>query len=194
MSVTAALGFEAASAAAGLKSGGQTDIAVVVNRGPGSAAAAVFTSNRCKANPILWSQEAIKDGSAKAVAINSGGANCYTGPAGFQITHQTAERVAQNLGISAVDVQVASTGLIGLLNDRAALLDGVSRALDGLTAVVQSLDTASDRQAKSQDELKDKIGELQRELKELRDDVFASNNLEMDLDFEDLAPGVDTHS
>ncbi len=133
MSITAAAGFEAAGVAAGLKSDGQNDIAVVVNRGPGSAAAAVFTSNRCKANPILWSQEAMKNGSAKAVAINSGGANCYTGSEGFQITHDTAEQVAKNLDVSAVDVQVASTGLIGMLNDRSALLDGVSRALDAVS-------------------------------------------------------------
>ncbi|MBK5216811.1 MAG: bifunctional ornithine acetyltransferase/N-acetylglutamate synthase, partial [Propionibacteriales bacterium] len=132
MSVTAALGFRAAGVVAGLKSNGQPDVAVLVNDGPNSAAAAVFTSNRCKANPVLWSQEAIKTGSAKAVAINSGGANCYTGAAGFQLTHRTAETVAEVLGIAAIDVQVASTGLIGMLNNRDALLAGVSKALEGL--------------------------------------------------------------
>ena len=134
MSATAALGFRAAGAVAGLKSNGQPDVAVLVNDGPNSAAAAVFTSNRCKANPVLWSQEAIKTGSAKAVAINSGGANCYTGAVGFQLTHQTAEAVADTLGIAAIDVQVASTGLIGMLNNRDALLAGVSKALEGLDA------------------------------------------------------------
>ena len=132
MSVTAALGFRAAGVVAGLKSNGQPDVAVLVNDGPNSAAAAVFTSNRCKANPVLWSQEAIKTGSAKAVAINSGGANCYTGAKGFQLTHRTAETVAEVLGIAAIDVQVASTGLIGMLNNRDALLAGVSKALEGL--------------------------------------------------------------
>ena len=132
MSVTAALGFRAAGVVAGLKSNGQPDVAVLVNDGPTSAAAAVFTSNRCKANPVLWSQEAIKTGSAKAVAINSGGANCYTGAKGFQLTHRTAETVAEVLGIAAIDVQVASTGLIGMLNNRDALLAGVSKALEGL--------------------------------------------------------------
>ena len=134
MSVTAAQGFRASGVAAGLKSSGDPDVAVVVNDGPSSTAAAVFTGNRCKANPVIWSQEAIKAGSARAVALNSGGANCYTGPDGFAITHATAETVADELGIGAVDVQVCSTGLIGLLNDREDLLAGVRQALDALEA------------------------------------------------------------
>lgn len=132
MSVTAAQGFRAAGVAAGLKSTGAADVAVVVNDGPTQSAAAVFTSNRCKANPVLWSEEAIKGGTARAVAINSGGANCYTGADGFAITHQTAELVGERLGVGAVEVQVCSTGLIGLLNDRDALLGGVGSAIDGL--------------------------------------------------------------
>ena len=134
MSVTAAQGFTAAGVPAGLKSTGAPDVAVVVNRGPSKAAAAVFTSNRCKANPVLWSQEAIKSGSAVAVAINSGGANCYTGAEGFALTHRTAETVAELLGAGAIDVQVCSTGLIGLLNDSDALLSGVRAAVEGQSA------------------------------------------------------------
>ncbi len=134
MSVTAAKGFTAAGVAAGLKASGGPDVAVVVNDGPSHTAAAVFTSNRCKANPVLWSEEAIKSGSAAAVVINSGGANCYTGAEGFATTHQTAEAVAASLGVGAIDVQVCSTGLIGLLNDREALLSGVRAAVDGQSA------------------------------------------------------------
>jgi glutamate N-acetyltransferase/amino-acid N-acetyltransferase len=134
MSVTAAKGFRAAGVPAGLKSTGAPDVAVVVNDGPTQSAAAVFTSNRCKANPVLWSEEAIKGGVAKAVAINSGGANCYTGAEGFAITHQTAELVAERLGVGAAQVQVCSTGLIGLLNDRDALLGGVGSAIEALSA------------------------------------------------------------
>jgi glutamate N-acetyltransferase/amino-acid N-acetyltransferase len=66
--------------------------------------------------------------------LNSGGANCYTGHEGFAITHQTAETVAEGLGIGAIDVQVCSTGLIGLLNDRDDLLTGVRAALGSLEA------------------------------------------------------------
>lgn len=125
MSVTAARGFRAAGVAAGLKSTGAPDVALVVNDGPSAAAAAVFTSNRCRANPVIWSAEAIRTGSARAVVLNSGGANCYTGAEGFQLTHATAELVAELIGSGAIDVQVCSTGLIGLLNDRDDLLAGV---------------------------------------------------------------------
>lgn len=134
MSVTAAQGFTAAGVPAGLKSTGAPDIAVVVNQGPSKAAAAVFTSNRCKANPVLWSEQAIQGGTAVAVAINSGGANCYTGAEGFATTHRTAETVAEHLGVGAIDVQVCSTGLIGKLNDREALLSGVQAALEAQSA------------------------------------------------------------
>jgi glutamate N-acetyltransferase / amino-acid N-acetyltransferase len=128
MSVTAPRGFRAAGVSAGLKSGGALDLALVVNDGPNHDSASVFTANRCKANPILWSQEVVKDGTVRAVVLNSGGANCYTGPEGFQTTHAVAERVAERLGIGAVDVVVCSTGLIGLTNPRQNLLDGVDAA------------------------------------------------------------------
>jgi glutamate N-acetyltransferase/amino-acid N-acetyltransferase len=113
VSVTAAQGFEASGVVAGLKSTGLPDVALVVNRGPSSAAAAVFTSNRAKANPVLWSQQVLADGVARAVVLNSGGANCFTGSFGFQTTHSTAEAVADALEIGAGDVVVCSTGLIG---------------------------------------------------------------------------------
>lgn len=134
MSVTAAQGFRAAGVAAGLKASGKLDMAAVINDGPQTAAAAVFTANRCKANPVLWSQEAIKTGWAKAVVINSGGANCYTGAEGFALTHATAEVAAAALGVGAIDVQVMSTGLIGLLNDESTLLAGAQQALATATS------------------------------------------------------------
>ncbi len=146
MSVTAPAGFLASGVPAGLKSTGARDVALVVNQGPSSDAACVFTANRCKANPILWSQEVIRDGSARATVLNSGGANCYTGPEGFQTTHSTAERVAAHLGIGAGDVLVCSTGLIGMLNDRDDLLAGVDAAHsalagDGGTAAAEAIMT-----------------------------------------------------
>lgn len=132
MSVTSPKGFRAAGVAAGLKTTGARDVALVVNDGPTHDSASVFTSNRCKANPILWSQEVVKDGVVRAVVLNSGGANCYTGADGFQTTHAVAERVAERLGIGAVDVVVCSTGLIGLANDRQQLLAGVDAAYGAL--------------------------------------------------------------
>lgn len=136
MSVTAAQGFEAAGVAAGLKSTGKPDLAVVVNRGPLKAGAAVFTSNRAKANPILWSQQAIADGIVEAVVLNSGGANCFTGAFGFQTTHQTAERAGELLGVSPGDVIVCSTGLIGTGDEtfRARVLAGTEAAIAALGA------------------------------------------------------------
>ncbi len=125
MTVTHPQGFAATGVAAGLKSTGAKDLALVVNHGPTFDSASVFTANRCKANPVLWSQEVVKDGQVRAVVLNSGGANCYTGPDGFQTTHAVAEQVATGLGIGALDVVVCSTGLIGLANDRDHLVAGV---------------------------------------------------------------------
>ncbi len=133
MSITAPRGFRAAGVTAGLKSSGGKDVALVASDGPGYASATVFTANRCKANPVLWSQEAVKDGVVRAVVLNSGGANCYTGAEGFQTTHAVAERVAAGLGIGALDVVVCSTGLIGLMNDRDDVLRGVDVALSRLS-------------------------------------------------------------
>ncbi|WP_194408868.1 bifunctional glutamate N-acetyltransferase/amino-acid acetyltransferase ArgJ [Microbacterium cremeum] len=136
MSVTAPRGFEAAGVAAGLKSTGAPDVAVVVNRGPLKVGAAVFTSNRAKANPILWSQQVIQDGTVEAIVLNSGGANCFTGSFGFQTTHQTAEKAAELLDVSAGDVLVCSTGLIGTGDEvfRAKVLAGTEHAIAELSA------------------------------------------------------------
>lgn len=133
MTVTAPAGFEAAGIAAGIKRSGALDLAVVVNRGPSNAAAAVFTSNRAKANPILWSQQAIADGQAAAIVLNSGGANCFTGPEGFQVTHHTAETAGAALGVSSADVLVCSTGLIGEQLDIEVVEEGVLSAIARLT-------------------------------------------------------------
>jgi len=133
MSVTASRGFRAAGVTAGLKASGSPDVALVVNDGPSRAAAAVYTANRCKANPVLWSERVTADGAVRAVALNSGGANCYTGPAGFQTTHATAERVGELLDDAAGDVVVCSTGLIGDLLPADRLLAGVDACAAALS-------------------------------------------------------------
>ncbi|MEJ1923314.1 bifunctional glutamate N-acetyltransferase/amino-acid acetyltransferase ArgJ [Microbacterium sp. KHB019] len=136
MSVTAPQGFEAAGVAAGLKSTGKPDVAVVVNRGPRKVGAAVFTSNRAKANPIIWSQQVILDRAVEAIVLNSGGANCFTGSFGFQTTHQTAEKAGELLDVSAGDILVCSTGLIGTGDEafRAKVLDGTEQAIAALSS------------------------------------------------------------
>ena len=145
MSVTHPRGFVAAGVESGLKGKGGKDIALVVNQGPSKAAAAVFTSNRAKANPVIWSQQVIADGIVNAIVLNSGGANCYTGARGFQVTHATAEHAATLLGESAGDVLVCSTGLIGEQLDLQKVSFGVTAAhrvlrddggLDAATAIM----------------------------------------------------------
>ena len=154
MTVTSAQGFRAAGVRAGIKKSGNPDLALVVNDGPRDVVAAVFTSNRFKAAPVLWSQQIVADGQARAVVLNSGGANACTGPEGFADTHRTAEHVAQVLqamgsDIGAGDVAVCSTGLIGERLPMEKLLAGVDSAAaalgddGGLDAAVAIMTTDS---------------------------------------------------
>jgi len=108
MSVTAPRGFRAAGVAAGLKESGQPDVAVVLNDGPSRAAAAVFTSNRVQAAPVIWTRQVVSGGRVRAVVLNSGGANACTGAPGFQDTHATAEHLA-----AAINAAEGSAGLGG---------------------------------------------------------------------------------
>jgi glutamate N-acetyltransferase/amino-acid N-acetyltransferase len=143
MSVTTAQGFRAAGATAGLKASGRPDVALVVNDGPGHAAAAVFTTNRVQAAPVVWSRQVVADGRVDAVVLNSGCANACTGVTGFQNTHATAERVAAALGLSATDVAVCSTGLIGTQLPMDLLLTGVDAAAADLGADEQHASAAA---------------------------------------------------
>ena len=140
MSVTAAKGFRAAGVAAGLKDGSALDVALVVNDGPDATAAGVFTANRVKAAPVLWSQQVLRAGIVRAVVLNAGGANACTGSQGFQDTHATAEHVAAALSgramrvpVGAGDVAVCSTGLIGERLPMPKLLAGVDAGARGLS-------------------------------------------------------------
>jgi glutamate N-acetyltransferase / amino-acid N-acetyltransferase len=151
MTVTAPQGFRAAGVAAGIKASGSRDVAVVLNDGPSAAAAGVFTRNRVKAAPVLWTQQVVYGGTVRSVVLNSGGANACTGPAGFQDTHKTAEHLAGLLGISAGEVAVCSTGLIGERLPLDALLAGLGAAVaaaspdGGLAAAdgIRTTDTVS---------------------------------------------------
>lgn len=136
MTVTHPSGFRAAGLTAGLKDSGRPDLSLVVNDGPSDAVAAVYTTNRCKANPVLWSEQAGADGRARAVVLNSGGANCYTGAFGFETAHLTAERTADLLEVSAQDVLICSTGLIGVGGQGFR-----DRIVDGLPALVEAART-----------------------------------------------------
>jgi glutamate N-acetyltransferase / amino-acid N-acetyltransferase len=135
--VTAPAGFRATGIAAGIKASGALDLALVFNEGPDHAAAGVFTRNKVKAAPVLWSQQVLTTGRLRAVILNSGGANACTGPQGFQDTHATAEGVAAALSdwgteTGAIEVAVCSTGLIG---DRLPM----DKVLSGVTEIVHEL-------------------------------------------------------
>ena len=138
MTVTSPIGFRAAGVRAGIKASGNPDLALVVNDGPLDVAAAVFTSNRFKAAPVVWTQQVVADGAVRAVVLNSGGANACTGPDGFADTHATAEHVSLALAAVGVeagagDVAVCSTGLIGERLPMALLLAGVDAATSELS-------------------------------------------------------------
>jgi glutamate N-acetyltransferase/amino-acid N-acetyltransferase len=130
--VTAPAGFRAAGVIAGIKPAGKPDLTVVLNDGPEYAAAGVFTTNKVKAAPVLWSQQVLTAGKLKAAVLNSGGANACTGPEGFQDTHKTAEELASILGVGAGEIGVCSTGLIGERLPMDKLLPGLKAAVDAL--------------------------------------------------------------
>ena len=127
-------GFRASGVTAGLKASGRPDLALVVNDGPDHHAAAVFTTNRVEAAPVTWSRQVVSDGRVDAVVLNSGGANACTGAQGFLDTHRTAEHVATALAVSAGDIVVCSTGLIGELLPMDKLLAGVDLATAALSS------------------------------------------------------------
>ena len=130
-----------AATAAGLKSTGALDLTLIENTGPLFDAAAVYTSNKVVAAPVIWSREVTKGRLVRAAVLNSGGANACTGPQGFADTHQTAEKVADLLGISSGEVVVCSTGLIGELLPMPKILSGLDVISQELTE--NSLDEVS---------------------------------------------------
>ncbi|MEY4279782.1 MAG: hypothetical protein RL313_45 [Actinomycetota bacterium] len=134
-------GFIGGATAAGLKSNGALDLTIIQNIGPRFDAAAVYTSNKVVAAPVMWSREVTKGKVVRAVALNSGGANACTGSQGFQDTHKTAEKVGQLLGISSGEVVICSTGLIGERLPVDKIILGLDVIASNLSA--QSLDDVS---------------------------------------------------
>ena len=140
------LGFRSGAIAAGVKSTGALDLTLIENQGPNFDCAAVFTTNKVVAAPVIWSRQVVKGGVVRAVVLNSGGANACTGPQGFADTHKTAEYVGQLLNVSASEVIVCSTGLIGELLPMSKILSGldviaISMTKDGLALSAQAIMT-----------------------------------------------------
>lgn len=136
-------GFRSASIAAGLKSTGALDLTLIENQGPEFKAAAVFTTNKVVAAPVIWSRQVAKGEIVRAVVLNSGGANACTGPQGFADTHMTAEHVGQLLGVSPGEVIVCSTGLIGELLPMSKIIAG----LDSIAPVLDDMGLQTSAQA-----------------------------------------------
>lgn len=136
-------GFRSASIAAGLKSTGALDLTLIENQGPEFKAAAVFTTNKVVAAPVIWSRQVAKGKIVRAVVLNSGGANACTGPQGFADTHMTAEHVGQLLGVSPGEVIVCSTGLIGELLPMSKIIAG----LDSIAPVLDDMGLQTSAQA-----------------------------------------------
>lgn len=126
-------GFRAGAVAAGLKSSGALDLTIIQNLGPASACAGVFTTNKVIAAPVIWTKQIVSGGAISAVLLNSGGANACTGPQGFVDTHQSAEYVAEVLGISSSEVAVCSTGLIGEFLPMVKILAGIDAIAPALS-------------------------------------------------------------
>ena len=139
-------GFISGATAAGLKSNGALDLTIIQNLGPKFFCTAVFTSNKVVAAPVIWSKQVASQGMARAIVLNSGGANACTGPQGFADTHETAEYVSKVLQVSSSDVLVCSTGIIGEFLPMKKILDGISQISstmnnDGLADSAQAIMT-----------------------------------------------------
>jgi glutamate N-acetyltransferase / amino-acid N-acetyltransferase len=134
-------GFRGSAIAAGLKSSGALDLTLIINDGPRFDAAAVYTTNKVVAAPVIWSREVTKGKLVRAAVLNSGGANACTGPQGFADTHQTAEKVGELLNISSGEVVVCSTGLIGELLPMPKIFSGLESI--ATTLKMESLDDVS---------------------------------------------------
>lgn len=129
--VTAASGFEAAAAAAGIKYQGRTDMALIYSEKP-CVAAGTFTSNVVKAAPVKWDQKVVAESPfVQAVIVNSGIANACTGAEGYRCCQETAREAAGIFGIPENAVLVASTGVIGMQLPIERLKKGVALMKDG---------------------------------------------------------------
>ncbi len=124
-------GFTAAGVAAGLKRGDAWDLALIVSETEASAAA-VFTTNKVKAAPVLLNQEQIQKGTARAIVANAGCANACTGEPGLMDARRTVDLVANALDISPDGVLVASTGVIGQRLDMDKIQKAIPRLKEAL--------------------------------------------------------------
>ena len=143
--ITAARGFMAAGAEAGVKYKNRKDMALIYSKTP-CVSAGVFTSNVVKAAPVIWDKEIVAGAQGvHAVIVNSGIANACTGKQGYDYCKETAAAAAKELEISEDSVLVASTGVIGMQLPMDKIVAGVSM----LTAVKSDTTEAGDAAAQA---------------------------------------------
>ncbi len=138
-------GFRAAATSAGIKKeSGSLDLARIVSDVPGTRGAAVFTTNRVAAAPVVFSRKnlAAGRGRLRAVVVNSGNANACTGRAGERTCRLTAQAAAKLLGISPREVMVCSTGVIGVPLDAALIVNQLPGLKENLSTVADADDVA----------------------------------------------------
>jgi len=146
--ITAPQGFKAAGVKAGLKKSGKLDLAIIYSTVPASTAA-VFTTNTMAAAPVIVSRQAVRNGSASAVVVNSGCANACTGPQGLIDAQAMAHMTAQLLDIEDQEVIVSSTGIIGVALPMDKITVGIKQAVaqlsekgqDNATTAIMTTDT-----------------------------------------------------
>jgi glutamate N-acetyltransferase/amino-acid N-acetyltransferase len=125
-------GFRSAGVYCGIKKPGLLDLALIVSETE-SSVAGMFTTNRACAAPVVWSQQAVAGGRARAIVANSGNANCLTGEQGMRDAQRMAELVAKRLECPPTQVVVASTGVIGVPLPMPAVESGIAQAFERLT-------------------------------------------------------------
>lgn len=131
--VTAAKGFTASGVHVGIrKNKDKKDLALVLSEKPCSAAA-VYTTNQVKGQPLIVTSEHLSDGKAQAIIVNSGNANTCTGEQGVAAARRMAALVAEKLPVKASDVVVASTGVIGQQLDVSVIEAGMDQLVAGLS-------------------------------------------------------------
>src|ERR1700722_9808302 len=133
-------GVKLATAAAGIRYKGRTDVLLAV-LDEGTAVAGVFTKSKCPSAPVEWCRAKLGRGKARALVVNSGNANAFTGKTGKQSTALTAQIAAKAVDCSPSEVFLASTGVIGEPLD-ATKFDGVLGSLATQTAPASWMDAA----------------------------------------------------
>src|SRR5262245_22515323 len=121
-------GVRLATAEAGIRYSGRTDVLLAVLE-KGTAVAGVFTRSKCPSAPVEWCRAQLKGGAARALVVNSGNANAFTGKSGRAATKLTADLAAKTVGCRPGEVFLASTGVIGEPLDAqkfAAVMDGLA--------------------------------------------------------------------